>query len=117
MTSSKAQPEPSREVVRLRTELEQATVTIEDMEERLAELDRSNVELAAANERLEGDLAKERALREQAEARLQLQGLMAEAEGKEAILRQELSVVLEELQVMQEELQTAHANLAARDTA
>jgi peptidoglycan hydrolase CwlO-like protein len=95
---------------RLRAELEQAQVAIEDMNERLIELARANEELAAR-------LREEVRLREKTELQLcQLRaetshGKREEAEG--GALRQELSVALEELQVMQEELQAAHDALSA----
>ncbi|HEY7581426.1 MAG TPA: hypothetical protein VH855_27840 [Acetobacteraceae bacterium] len=95
---------------RLRAELEQAQVAIEDMNERLIELARVNEELAAR-------LREEARLREKTE--LQLFQLRAQTphgkreEAEDATLRQELSVALEELQVMQEELQAAHDALSA----
>jgi prefoldin subunit 5 len=103
-------PETDGVAERLRAELEQAHVAIEDMSERLAELARANEELTA---RLKEE-ARLRALTE-----LQLRDLRERpsacnnaglAEG--AALRQELSVALEELQVMQEELQAAHDALS-----
>jgi chromosome segregation ATPase len=98
------------EAGRLRAELEQAQVALEDMDERLAELVRAS---AGLSERL----AEQSRLREEAERRAeQLReevSLMKEREtAVEAQLRNELSVALEELQVMQEELQGAHNALA-----
>jgi chromosome segregation ATPase len=97
-------------LIRLQGELEQARVSLEDMEARVAEL-------AAANAALEGELRKQSDLRSQAENRIVT--LLADAAKQttpatheDAGLRQELSVALEELQVMQEELQTAHDALA-----
>jgi chromosome segregation ATPase len=98
------------EAGRLRAELEQAQVALEDMDHRLAELGRAN---AGLSERL----AEQSRLRQEAEHRAeQLReeiALMKEREtAVEAQLRNELSVALEELQVMQEELQGAHDALA-----
>jgi chromosome segregation ATPase len=93
---------------RLRAELEQAHVAMEDMSERVAELVRANDELAAK-------LKEEACLRAAIEAQLRE---LREHTGPrpertdDAALRQELSVALEELQVMQEELQAAHDALS-----
>ena len=92
---------------RLRAELEQAHVALEDMNERVMELVRTNEELAAK-------LKQQTRLREKTER--QLSDVRAQAQvsppvpppSDDALLRQELSVALEELQVMQEELQAAH---------
>jgi hypothetical protein len=95
---------------RLRAELEQAQVAMEDMNERVVELARCNEELAAR-------LREEVRLREKAELQLfELHARMPHRKQDntdEAVLRQELSVALEELQVMQEELQAAHNALSA----
>lgn len=96
---------------RLGAELEQAHVTIEDLNERVAELARANEELTAkltAAARL-----RERAELELAELRAQSAGGKSEVDDASSVLRQELSLALEELQVMQEELQAAHDALSA----
>lgn len=95
---------------RLRAELEQAHVAIEDMSERVAELVRANDELAA---RLKEE-ARLRALTEMELLKLREQSRShgSPEQAEDAALRQELSVALEELQVMQEELQAAHDALS-----
>jgi predicted RNase H-like nuclease (RuvC/YqgF family) len=95
-------PEANGLTERLRSELEQAYVAIEDMSERVAELVRANEELTA-------QLQEEVRLREQTEKQL-LE--LRSGQPEDPTLRQELSVALEELQVMQEELQAAHDALA-----
>jgi chromosome segregation ATPase len=102
--------EASGEAERLRAELEQAHVAIEDMSERMAELARANEELTAK-------LKEEARLRALSEG--QLRDLRERArstpgaeQADDGALRQELSVALEELQVMQEELQAAHDALS-----
>jgi chromosome segregation ATPase len=102
------------DIRRLRSELEQAHVALEDMDERMAELVRINAELSER-------LREQSRLREQAELRAEQLIQHAEAaqadRTEETCLRQELSVTLEELRVMQEELQTAHDALAAAQPA
>ncbi len=90
---------------RLRAELEQAHVAIEDMNERVSELIRANDELAA-------QLKEEARLRAVTETQLLALREQARPADDAAALRQELSVALEELQVMQEELQAAHDALS-----
>ena len=102
------------DVRRLRSELEQAHVALEDMDERIAELVRANAEMSER-------LREESRLREQAELRAEqlVQHARHDQPDRtgEKSLRQELSVALEELRVMQEELQTAHDALAAAQPA
>ena len=95
---------------RLQAELEQAHVTIEDMNERVSELIRANDELAAQlkEEARLRTLTETQLLELREQARSQRGSELAE----DAALRQELSVALEELQVMQEELQAAHDALS-----
>ena len=111
MTPHEAHPsEASGVAERLRAELEQAQVAIEDMNDRIAEL-------IGANEELTAKLKEEARVRKLTE--MQLQELRAQAPSSgghelsdDEVLRQELSVALEELQVMQEELQAAHNALS-----
>ena len=104
-------PEADDLTERLRAELEQAHVAVEDMNERVLELVRANEELVAR-------LKQETRLREHTERQLSEVRAQAQARqpppppGDDAIVRQELSVALEELQVMQEELQAAHDALS-----
>ncbi len=97
---------------RLRAELEQAQVTIEDLNERISELVRANGELA-------DKLQQETRSRAETERRLsQLCSDMPDDKRDEAekkMLRQELSMAIEELQIMQEELQAAHDELGRRN--
>jgi uncharacterized coiled-coil DUF342 family protein len=98
------------DAARLRAELEQLSVSLEDMDERIQELVRNNTELGA-------QLTTEMRLRQEAEQRIQ-ELLAAEVpppveSTAELQLRQELSLALEELQVVQEELQAAHDALGA----
>lgn len=103
----------SDEVARLRAELEQTRVLIEDMEEQVAAL-------AAANAELSEQLTGQTRLREAAEHELAA-AMAAQRKEKsaddlqmreDAAMRQELNVALEELQVMLEELQSAHDALS-----
>jgi chromosome segregation ATPase len=99
--------EAVKEIARLRAELEQAHVALEDSEERLAELN-------AANAALSDRLLNEQQKREAAElnaAQLLIQLESARAGQENPDLRQELSVTLEELKVMEEELLAAHHDL------
>lgn len=97
------------EVVRLRAELEQALVAVEDMDQRL-------MEFADANSELQARLTDETQRRIAAE--LRVDQILEKARARELesaedpAMREELSVTLEELQVMQEELQAAHEALA-----
>jgi DNA anti-recombination protein RmuC len=111
MTQTEAHPASANGVAeRLRAELEQAHVAMEDMSERVSELARVNEELAA---KLKNE-ARLRALTEMQlqELREQAQSHGSAEQADGAALRQELSVALEELQVMQEELQAAHDALS-----
>jgi predicted RNase H-like nuclease (RuvC/YqgF family) len=119
-----AKPESSQidQTARLRmeTELEQATVAIEDLDARLAQFAEKNERLTtevAELERRNGILSErlilETARREEAEARVRRDRDDADLRTEVAALKHELSVVLEELQVMQEELEYAHRALVA----
>ena len=89
---------------RMLSELEQAHVTAEDLEQRLNEA-------IATNRRLEAELREERRKRDVAERELAAVQLTAQAADQkqtgEAELRQQLSITIEELQVMAEELEVA----------
>jgi len=87
-------------VARLHAELEQAQVTIEDMDLRLTALAEANAELHVR-------LAEETRRRITAEQQAQQPQVPDDAD-----LRHELAVSLEELQVMLEELQSAHDALS-----
>jgi len=97
---------------RLRAELEQAQVAMEDMNDRI-------VELARANEDLTDRLQEEMRLREETER--QLSRLTSDTpdskrdDVEKEMLRHELSMAIEELQIMQEELQAAHDELGQRN--
>ena len=97
----------SDETTRLRAELEQALVAIEDMEQRLTQLTEENVKLRAQF----AEQVRQRAVAERKAEQL-LQEISKPRDTEELPLRHELSVTLEELQVMQEELQIAHEALA-----
>jgi DNA repair exonuclease SbcCD ATPase subunit len=96
---------------RMRAELEQAHVAMEDMNDRIAELARANEELT---DRLQHEM------RRREETEQQLLELRSEVpdrkpdDGEKDMLRHELSMVIEELQIMQEELQSAHDELGRR---
>jgi hypothetical protein len=111
MTQTEAHlPNANGVAERLRAELEQAYVAMEDMSERFSEL-------ARANEELEAKLKEEARLRALTEMELLKLREQSRSHGdpeqaEDAALRQELSVALEELQVMQEELQAAHDALS-----
>ncbi len=108
LTRPQVQPATSSdETTRLRAELEQSQVAIEDMEQRLGELTEENVDLRAQL----AELLRMRAAAEQ-ESELLRGEISKPRDTEELLLRQELSVTLEELQVMQEELQVAHEALA-----
>jgi hypothetical protein len=96
---------------RMRAELEQARVAMEDMDDRI-------VELARANEELTGKLEHELRLREETEQQLlELRSKMSDrtrGDAEKEMLRHELSMAIEELQIMQEELQAAHDELGRR---
>ncbi len=99
---------------RMRAELEQAHVAIEDMNDRIAEL-------TNANEVLAGKLQQELRLREETERDLlRLRSEMPTRkpdDTEKQMLRHELSMAIEELQIMQEELQAAHDELGQRSQA
>jgi len=97
---------------RMRAELEQAQMAMEDMNDRI-------VELARANEELTDKLQEEMRLRQEVEQQLvELRSKSADRRPEDAendMLRHELSMAIEELQIMQEELQAAHDELGRRD--
>lgn len=94
----------SAEIERLRSELEQARVALEDMDHRVAELSAAN---AALHERLQREVrSRELADRELQALRAAQHAASPEA-GPEAALREQLSTALEELYVMAEELSLA----------
>jgi ABC-type phosphate transport system auxiliary subunit len=97
----------SDETARLRAELEQARVVIEDMEQRLTQLTEENIELRAQS----AEQVRLRTVAEREAERLR-EEISKPRDTEESPLRHELSVTLEELQVMQEELQVAHEALA-----
>ena len=96
------------DIERLRGELEQARVALEDLE-------RSVVDLTAANARLQVELQRETECRQALER--QLEQLRAAKLGSgapvslELALRQQLSTALEEMHVMAEELTLAQEAL------
>ncbi len=96
---------------RVRAELEQAHVAIEDMNDRI-------VELARANEELTEKLQQELRSREETEQQLVALRLHVpdrkQHDAEKQMLRHELSMAIEELQIMQEELQAAHDELGRR---
>lgn len=106
VTDPRAAPLQTDGVVgRIRAELEQAHVAMEDMNDRIAEL-------ARANEELTDRLNHEQRLREETERQLQkLPSGLTQDDGEKEMLRHELSMAIEELQIMQEELQAAHDEL------
>jgi hypothetical protein len=97
---------------RMRAELEQAHVAMEDMNDRI-------VELARMSEELTDKLRLEQRLREETEQQLlELRSRMPDHKPDDAekeMLRHELSMAIEELQIMQEELQAAHDELGRRN--
>lgn len=96
------------EIARLRSELEQARVALEDMEQRIAHL-------TAANTALQGELQREVGCREELERQLQQMRVAtlgaATPVTPELVLRQQLSTALEEMHVMAEELSLAQEAL------
>lgn len=93
---------------RVRSELEQARVALEDMELKLAEL-------GAVNAGLRAHLEQETTAREALEERLRqlrtAQITPSSPASSEIVLRQQLSTALEELHVMAEELTLAQEAL------
>lgn len=102
----------SAEMERLRGELEQARVALEDMDHRVAELSASNAEL---HERLHREMRSREAAQRELEALQASQRAAAAEAAPDAVLREQLSTALEELYVMAEELSLAQD--ALRQTA